>query len=246
MATLAPAPIGHNMPPITPYEALKAHIDDLEMEATNFLDGEPIKTETQAEAIAKIREDARKARQAAEEQRKLEAKPFDEGKKAVQALWTPLTDEKKGRCALIEETCKKALAPYLLAKDEAQRAAADALRKEAEEKAAAAAKLAEDISPDNLAGQSYLRAARDEAASIGKEAETASKARAHVHGASRATGLRSVWTPTLTDARAALKHYRERQPDELKAWLLEQAFRDVRAGARAIPGFIVNETKGAV
>src|SRR3546814_7413600 len=52
-------------------------------------------------------DDARKARKAAEDQRKIEAKPFDDGKAAVQALWTPLTDEKKGRCALIADTCKK-------------------------------------------------------------------------------------------------------------------------------------------
>ncbi len=58
--------------------------------------------------------------------------------------------------------------------------------------------------------------------------------------------LRSVWTPTLTDPCAALKHYRERQPDELKAWLLSQAEKDVRAGARSIPGFEISETKKAV
>jgi hypothetical protein len=35
-------------------------------------------------------------------------------------------------------------------------------------------------------------------------------------------------------------------PDELKVWLVEQAERDVRAGARSIPGFDVTEARVAV
>src|SRR3546814_3380891 len=110
MAT-ALAEIGHNSQAMTPYEAIKLHIDDLFETAQGFLDGDPIATEAQATSVSQLLDDARQARKAAEDQRKLEAKPFDEGKAAVQALWTPLTDEKKGRCALIADTCKKALAP---------------------------------------------------------------------------------------------------------------------------------------
>jgi hypothetical protein len=53
-------------------------------------------------------------------------------------------------------------------------------------------------------------------------------------GGERAIGLVDRFTPELTDSCAALKHYRERQAAEgLKAWLLEQAEKDVRAG---LPG----------
>jgi hypothetical protein len=243
---MATAAIGHNQPPATPYDALKAHIDDLEMEARNFLDGKPIETDEQAEAINKIREDARKARQAAEEQRKLEAKPFDEGKKAVQERWTPFTDEKKGRCALIEDVCKQALAPFLIKKDEAQRAAAQAATLEARRQAEAAAQAAEQASPSDLAGMTTARVLQENAAAAAKVAQKLDKARPQARGGERAVGLKSVWAPILTDSVAALRHYRERQPEALKSWLLEQAFKDVRAGAREIPGFTISETKTAV
>src|SRR3546814_5757150 len=48
---------------------------------------------------------------------------FDDGKKAVQAKWTPITDEKKGKYALIIATAKKALAPWLVKLDAEQEAA---------------------------------------------------------------------------------------------------------------------------
>lgn len=242
----APAGLGHNNPPATPFEALKAHVDDLEMEASNFLDGEPIETETQAEAINKIREDARKARQAAEEQRKAEKKPHDDAAAAVQAKWKPFTDDKKGRCALIENVCKQALAPYLIKKDEAQRAAAQAAAQEAQRQAEAAAQAAAQARPDDLAGQTTVRVLQENAADALKAAQKADKARPLVGGASRAAGLRTVWTPALTDPAAALAHYRKAQPEALKAWLLEQAQKDVAAGRREIPGFTVTEARVAV
>src|SRR3546814_11800322 len=79
MAT-ALAEIGHNSQAMTPYEAIKLHIDDLFETAQGFLDGDPIATEAQATSVSQLLDDARQARKAAEGQRKLEAKPFDEGK----------------------------------------------------------------------------------------------------------------------------------------------------------------------
>ena len=69
---------------------------------------------------------------------------------------------------------------------------------------------------------------------------------ARVKGGERANSLRSVWTPTLIDPCAALRFYREREPEALKSWLVEQAEKDVRAGARSIPGFDVIEARVAV
>ena len=81
MATAAKAAIGHNMPPEpTPYEALKTHIDDLFDTAQSFLDGDPVNDAETAEMVSKLIDEARKARMAAEAQRKIEASdslPFD-------------------------------------------------------------------------------------------------------------------------------------------------------------------------
>jgi hypothetical protein len=239
-------PMGHNNPPeSTPYENFKAYIDDLAFEAKNFLDGKPIETEEQAAAVSKILNDARKARTDADAQRKVEAKPFDDGKAAVQALWTPLTDEKKGRCAQIAETCKQVLAPWLKKIEDKQAAEAEAAKAEA-------ARLAQIALDAHKASAGNLEALEDAerllsaAKAAAVDAAKAGKARAQVRGGGRATSLRSEWTPTLTDSVEALKHYRATKPDALKEWLTEQACKDVHAGARAIPGFTITEERKAV
>jgi hypothetical protein len=73
----------------------------------------------------------RKARKDADEARVAEEKPHDDAAKAVQQKWKPLLD----KCELAETTAKKALTPYLEAKEAQQRAEAEALRKAAEEAA---------------------------------------------------------------------------------------------------------------
>ena len=80
-------------------------------------------------------------------------------------------------------------------------------------------------------------------AQLAKEAGRAGKAKAHATGGERAIGLRSRWDTVLVDPVAALRHYRNRQPDALKQWLLEQAEADVRAGQRTIPGFTITERR---
>lgn len=246
-AIVETAPIGHNNPPApTPYEALKAHIDDLEVEANNFLDGDPIETEGQAEAVSRILDDARKARAAADAQRKIEAKPFDDGKAAVQALWTPLTDEKKGRCALIAETCKKALAPYLIKKDEAQRAAALAARQEADRQAAAAREAAEKAAASDLAGQTTARVLAENAAVAQKQADRLDKAKPQAAGGARAVGLQSRWVATIADPKAVLHHYATERRADLLQWLQEQVEKDCHVGKRNIPGVEYTETRVAI
>lgn len=232
-----PAHLLSNEPP-TPFDALKTHIDDLDLEARNHLDGEGIATQEQADAVSKILDDARKAKAAADEQRKIEAKPFDEGKAAVQARWKPLLE----RAELTASVAKRALSPWLTAKEAEQRAAAQAAAQEASQQAEAAALIAQQVRPDDLAGQTTLRVKQENAAAAEKVAQRLSKARSTVKGGERANSLRSRWTAILADPVAALRHYRDRRPDELKLWLVEQANRDVRAGARSIPGFTIDET----
>src|SRR3546814_12497247 len=65
-----------NNPPA--YEAISLHIEDLIAEAHNFLDGEPIKAQGQADAVGKLLDMIRQAKKADDEQRVIENKPNEE------------------------------------------------------------------------------------------------------------------------------------------------------------------------
>lgn len=239
----APAKIGHNLPP-DPFEAMSIHVDALFETAQGFLDGEPIANQQTADTVSLLIDEARKARKDAEEMRKTEAKPFDDGKAAVQAKWTPITDEKKGRCALIIDTAKRALVPWL-EKLDAEKREAERIAREASAKLAQEAQDALKAASTDLAAREVAESAIEAAQRAERDANRASKDKAHAVGGSRAIGLRSFWFPVLNDPAAALKHYRVAQPAALKAWLIEQAEKDVRTGSRAIPGFSIEEERRA-
>jgi hypothetical protein len=236
----ATATIGHNQPDA--FTLITESIDDLLLEANNFLDGKEIENEEQEAAVASILTRLRREANAADDLRKAERKPHADAADAVQEKWRPLLD--KADTAVT--TAKNALTSFLRKKDEAQRAAAQAATLEARRQAEAAAQAAEQASPSDLAGMTTARVLQENAAAAAKVAQKLDKARPQARGGERAVGLKSVWAPILTDSVAALRHYRERQPEALKSWLLEQAFKDVRAGAREIPGFTISETKTAV
>ncbi|GLV28157.1 hypothetical protein TomTYG75_06810 [Sphingobium sp. TomTYG75] len=236
---------GNNPPEPNPFEAMQIHILDLMETAQGFLDGEPIENQATADIVGKLIDEARKARNDADAMRKAEAKPFDEGKAAVQAKWTPLTDDKKGKCALIIDTAKKALVPWLEKLEADQRAEAEKARQEAEAKRQAALKAEREAASANLEAIERVELARKEADAAERAANKADKAKAHASGGGRAIGLRSYWIAELVDPVEALKHYKQAQPELLKAWLLEQANKDVHSGKRAIPGVSVKEHRRA-
>lgn len=236
----APAPIGHNQP-ATPYDALKAHIDDLDLEARNHLDGEPIKDEAQAAAVSRILDDARKASKAADEARKDEKRPHDEAAAAVQARWKPLLE----RADLAATTAKEALAPWLQRLEDEQRAAAEAMRKEAEEAAEVAAQTSASVDPGDLAGQTTARIRQESAHALAQRATRAEKARPHVRGGERANFLKSRCTAILSDPVAFARWaWTNRRPD-YDEFLQGLANREVRHGPRDIPGITVNTERTA-
>ena len=237
----APATIGHNAPP-DPFTLITESIEDLLLEANNFLDGKEIENEEQEAAVASILTRLRREANAADDQRKAEKKPHDDAGKAVQAKWQPLLQ----KADLAVAAAKNALTSFLRKKDEAQRAAAQAAIEEARRLAEVAAQTASVANPQSLSDQTALKARQENAAAALKAAEKLAKARPQAKGGERAVGLRSVWTAALIDPAAALKHYREHRPGELKLWLQEQGDADVRAGRRDIPGFIIAEDKVAV
>jgi hypothetical protein len=244
---MATAPIGHNNPPApTAYEAIDAHVTDLETEARNHLDGKPIENQAQADAVSKLLDEARKALQAAEDRRMEEARPWNEGKAAVQALWTPITDEKKGRCALIIQTAKNALAAFLSDQEAAMRAAAEAARQEANRQAEAAAQAAQQARPDDLAGQTTARVLQENAAAAAKAAEKAEKARPQAKGGERAVSLRTNWVAEIVDPAPFARWVWTTRRGEMLTFLETVAAREAKQGPRDIPGLkITNDPKAA-
>lgn len=235
------AVIGGNVPPA--HVAMELHIGDLLETAKGFLDGEPIETEGMAAEVAKLIDEGRKAGKDADNLRKEEAKPFDDGKKAVQARWKPIID----KADLIVSTAKKALVPYQLKLEQEQREAAEKARREAEEArqeqiaAERAAHAAADLDAAERADE--LRKAADKAEREANRAEKAAPVIA-VEGA-RGIGLRSYWIAEIADRRGLLAHYMRTRPDDLQAWLQDQADKDVRAGVRNIPGVVIKEERRA-
>jgi hypothetical protein len=219
----------------------KEEVDDLLLEARNYLDGEPIANEQQAEAVSSLLNRLRRVAKDADIARAEEKKPFDEKAKAVQVKWKPIIE----KAELASTTAKQALAPWLQKIDAANQRAADLAAQEAARLAQIAATAHREASGNLSATEDAERLLKASLAAA-KDAARASKQKAHAKGGERAIGLRSVWTPTLTDSCAALRFYREHQPEALKQWLVDQAEKDVRAGARSIPGFEVTEARVAV
>ena len=238
--SVAVAEVGHNAPP--QHEIWAMHIDELFAEASNWCDGEPIDSQNKADEVGKLLDMIRTASKDCDKQRAKEKKPHDDAGKAVQALYKPLLD----KAEMASSACKRALTPWLQKLEDEKRAAAAEAARIAEEKAEAARAAAWAAEKASLAEQAKVEALRAEAEKAEKIAARADKDRAHATGGQRAVTLRTSYKPVLVDAAAALKHYRDRQPDALKAWLTDQARQDVRAGSRSIPGFEIEEVKEAV
>ncbi|RAK51628.1 hypothetical protein DJ017_17485 [Phenylobacterium soli] len=184
----------------------------------------------------------RKAAKDADKARAEEKKPHDDAAKAVQAKWKPLLD----KADLAVTTCKRALAPWLQAKEAAAREAAEAARREAEEKARIAAEAMRQTTLEDLAGREQAEALLKDAKAAEREASRAEKARPNASGDTRAVTLRSVFRAELVNPSDALKHYVAHHPEAIKACLQQLADTDVRGGKRQIPGFTVHEEKVVV
>jgi hypothetical protein len=151
--------LSNNPPPV---EAHGMHIDDLYATAADFLDGQPVENQGQAEALGKLLAAFREARTGADEQRKIEKKPHDDAGKAVQAAWNPLIE----KCERAEKIAKNAIGAWQLKLEAEQRTAAvEAARvAEAERAAAQAARDAaqgSDRLSDAEEAEAALKRAKD-------------------------------------------------------------------------------------
>lgn len=218
----------HNNPPAD--AAFGLHIDELFTLLSDTLAGGEVSNDEQEAAIDAIMDDFRKASSDSDKARKDEAKPFDDGKKAVQAKWKPIIDKADRGVA----ACKEALTPYRTAK---QRAKDDAARKAREEAEAA-----------QRAAQEALKASDDLEAKFAAERqlEQAQKLAADANKIDRApTGLRTFYEAEITDRKAALLHYLARWPERFEALIQQMADEDARGTRAPVPGIIFHERKKA-
>ncbi len=224
--------MGANM---SPFDDVKAEIDDLYDEARHWLDGSEIGSAEEEKAVDQLLDLARAAYKKADGARKVENEPFDTGKAAVQAKYKPVLT----RAEIVSDTCKAKLTPYRAKLEAARQAKAKAaaeeaekLRREAEQKIRASA------------GNIEEREQAEAALELAKVADAfASREQKR---ADTGTGLRTTYRAELTDGTAAARHYWNTRRPEMEAVLTGYAMQDARSGARQIPGFNVIEERKAV
>ena len=210
---------GHNNPPAETAFALE--VDDLFTLLSDTLAGGTVTSDAQEEAIDGLLDDFRRVAKDAEAARKEAAKPFDDGKKAVQAAFKPVLDKAdKGVAA-----CKDALTPYRQAKQRAVEEAARKAREEAEAKQRAAQEAlrqSEDLE-SRFAAEEQLKAA-----------DKLTKSANHIERGP--TGLRTYQIADVTDRRALLEHVMRNDPEALTDWLAEYARKSLPA---CLPGVTI-------
>lgn len=241
------AVIGDNAP--SPFEQSREEIETLYGEARHWLDGSGVQSQADADGVSKLLDMLRKAVATADERRKAEVKPFDDGKAEVQARYNPLiADSKtvKGKAILAIEMCKQALAPYLLKLDAEKKAAAEAARQEAEraEIAAQAAFANSGIADLERREEAERLAVAAKAAQAA--ASKAEKDKAQARGGTKAVSLRTYYIPEIEDARAFAAFLWSNRRQELLAAIAPIAKKMVDAGARDIPGVKIIEDRRAV
>jgi hypothetical protein len=243
------ATIGHNQPPEpTPYEASREEIDALCMEASNWLDGDGVNTQADADAVSNLLDMIRQAVKRADERRVAEAKPFDEAKAEIQARYNPLIQDgknAKGKAVLAAETCKAALAPFLMKQEAEKRAIAEAARREAEAKAAEAEAAMRESRQTDFAARQHAEDLLQEAKRAEAIATKAENDKARAKGGARSVSLRTRWRAEVTDMKEYARFVWSENHGELLTFLEGLAQRQADAGRRNLPGVTLHEERTA-
>jgi len=226
-----------NNPP--PYEAISLQLEELIEEAKNFLDGEPITTQQQADDIGLLMTNIRKLAKEADTQRMAEQKPAQDEIKKSQAKWKPLLSQ----CDTATDIAKKALVPWLTKLDEEKQAKAKALRETADAQLKAAQ---EALCTDDLSAKLDAEEALKEAQKADRIANAAAKEKAQAQGVGRAVGLRTVTDVEMTDPLAFGKWLWNNRRDEYLEMLAGVADSMKECKHLKIPGLIFHERKVAV
>ena len=232
---------GHNLPDA--FDVARDQINDLHAEAINWLDGEEIDNEKSAEAIGKLLKMLRDAGKEAKEWHDTEKAPFLEAGREIDDRYRPLAKTVERATT----ACKKALAPWLVKKEQEQAAEARKQREIADAKVREAQAARAAAAADDLAAQEKADAATDAAKWAERAAAKAEKATPTTKaGTGRAVGLRTIFRPVLKDPTVAARHFWERERGAMEDFLLSLAKTHIQMGKRDIPGFEVIEDKSAV
>ena len=227
---------GDNNPP-DEFVLISEKIKDLYQTAKDFLDGDPIATQGQADSIEKILTMIKAAEKEADEHRKYENTPYDLGKAAVQAKYAPLIGKTKdviGFTVRAKKACQDALTPWKQ-KQQAIRDEETRLKLEEANKLARAAQ--EAIQMAGLAD-------REEHDRLQKQSKQAMAAARKISKAN-VPGMRTVWDIKVEDRAALNRHYWTTRRIELEKFLFDLAERDVKSGTRKIPGCNITSRKVA-
>ena len=226
--------IGDNCPP-DEFAEISQGIHDLYDTAKDFIDGDPIDNQPLANTIERLLGEIKVIEKRADEHRKYECTPFDEGKKAIQEKYAPLIANTKGITGLTvlsKKACQDALTPWKrklqAIKDEEarlKREEADRLAREAQE-----------------AIQATSLKDREEAEELLKKSQTA-QAAAKKAEKTNIKGMRTVWDIDVINPTELLRHYWNTRTTELEQFAAKLAEQDVRSGARAIPGCKITSRK---
>lgn len=239
------AGVGHNGAPLSPYEAVSVHLEDLLTEARNWADGVTVESQAQADEISRLIEDLRLGEQAADAARVKEKAPLDEQIAEIQDRYNlyiaPLKNRKPGKVPVAVEALKAALKPFLDKLEAEKRAVAAEAQRKAQEAVEAAQAAAKAAQVDNLESREVADNLVEAARQAQKAASYAEKDKAQARGGSRALGLKTYYRAEVTDPKAALIHYVANQREALLGFLLKLAQDDVSAGKRQIPGVVVHE-----
>lgn len=237
------AVIGNNR---SPFEISNEEITDLYGECKLWLDGEPVTTQEQADAINTLKAKVKEAAKLAETRYKDEVAPFQDSVKEIQTRWNDLIGSNKsvtGLAVKAEDALNAALKPYLLELDRQQREAARIAREEADKLAAEALAAMRNRDAANLQSREDAEKLLAAAKEAEKDARKATEAKAHAKGSGRATGLRTVWMAIMEDETEAARWVWQYCKPELITFIQGQADKAVRGGARKIHGFDIRETK---
>lgn len=256
--------IGANNPPeeITPFDAHKANIEDLFLEAKNWIDGTPIETQEQADKVQELLRKTQEAYNAADKSRDEEKRPHDEAAKAVQDKYAPLIADNKSRkgvAVLAIEALRKAGTAWLVKCDEEREAEAKRQREAAQKAADEARALVQEAQETgDLGAIEQAEVAIVEAKALDRNATRVETARPQARGYGRAMSLRDNWVIAgfvpVPDGKggevdgetALLRHYWTTNKEALVAAALQIARQEVMNGKRSIPGLdIRNERKAA-
>jgi hypothetical protein len=242
------AVVGGNHPPeeMTAFEAVKINIVDLYDEARLWLDGTPVETQEQADALNTLKARIKDAIKAAETQRVIEGAPHKQAIDEIQARYNELIGNNKsvtGIALKAEEACNKALKPYLLELERQQQEAARIAREEADRKQEEAMAAMRQRDAANLLQREEAERLVQEAKQAEAAANQAEKAKAHAKGDGRATGLRTVYRAVLVDRQLAAKWVWLDRNEELMTWIQDQADKAVRSGVGSIAGFEIVEER---